>query len=279
MPIADSSADAAPVDAVLPHHIQLQHPPKGTFDTSDLQWHSRLVTVGVNKGATVQEVYIPADRLEDFIDGLSLEGRTSFSIARTETPNQPGSLSRPQTNSYLTQCTCSCGPQDFSSVVPVALTQERPTGSRVSSKARGNSRKRGCLAQFKVSKLYCWPDIAQLSIHHAEHTNAAGKAAHGDGITEEGVRFQYAPSLSQEIKSWVCKMLQSGAHTSQIIKDHFKASLPKIQAGTADRDCFLTAQDVRNLNNKLAEQCWKLHDNEAQSVRLFYQQHAVSVFI
>ena len=63
-------------------------------------------------------------------------------------------------------------------------------------------------------------------------------------------------------------------HTRQGMKEHYKKNLPKLQAGTADRDCFLTAQDVRNVASKLAGLSWRLHVNEAQSVRLFYHQHA-----
>ena len=96
-------------------------------------------------------------------------------------------------------------------------------------------------------RLYSWPHIVQLSIQHAQHTNAAGQAAHGDGITEDGVKFQYAPSISPQMKEWVRNKLLAGCHTRQIMKEHYKNSLPKLQAGTADRDCFLTAQDVRNV--------------------------------
>ena len=67
--------------------------------------------------------------------GQSINGRTSFYVSRTDRGNQPGSLSRPQVNAFLTQTTyhCSCVPQDFSGLVPHALTQQRPDSSRVSS--------------------------------------------------------------------------------------------------------------------------------------------------
>ena len=80
------------------------------------------------------------------------------------------------------------------------------------------------------------------------------------------------------MKDWVRTKLLAGAHTRQIIKEHYRNSFLKIQAGTADRDCFLTSQDVRNISSKLDQHTWKLHPNEAQSVRLFYEQHASNVF-
>ena len=124
--------------------------------------------------------------------GQSLEGTTSFFLIGSGQSSQPGSLKRPQDNSFLTQETyhCSCGPQNFSNEVPEALTQQRVKDNRVSGKARGNSRKRGCLAEFKVTRLYCWPEVAQLCLRHAAHTDAAGNAAHGDGITAQGVKHK-----------------------------------------------------------------------------------------
>ena len=135
------------------------------------------------------------------------------------------------------------------------------------------------MAHFKVTKLYCWPNIAQLRIHHAAHTNASGDAAHRSGITQDGVRFQYAPAVSPHLKEWVCTKILAGTHTRQILEDHYKNSFPKIQAGTVDRDCFLTSQDIRNINSKLALLSWKKHQTEAQSVRLFCEQHASIIFI
>ncbi len=197
--------------------------------------------------------------------GQSLDGKTSFYLARAKQSNQPGSLQRPQDNSFLTQETyhCSCGPEDFSKELPDALTQQRAKDSRVSGKARGNFRKRGCLAQFKVTRLYCWPDVAQLSLRHAAHTDAAGNAAHGDVITAQGVRHMYAPALSAEMKDWVRTRLLSGVPTRQILKEHWKNVWPKLNAGTADRDCFLVSQDIRNIHSKLAQLSWKLHQKRS----------------
>lgn len=56
-----------------PAHLTPQLLQKGVFDIGDLHWTKRAVTVGANKGGTVQEACIPTDRLDDFIAGtLSL---------------------------------------------------------------------------------------------------------------------------------------------------------------------------------------------------------------
>ena len=72
---------------------------------------------------------------------------------------------------------------------------------------------------------------------------------------------------------------QAAFRTRQILEEHCINVWPKLDAGTADRDCFLTSQDIRNIHSKLAVLTWKLHQNEAQSVRLFAQQHASNIFI
>ena len=165
--------------------------------------------------------------------GQCIEGKTTFFQPRGQLHKQPGSLKRVQDNSFLTQdyYHCSCGPEDHTALLPDALTQQqRAKDSRVSEKSRGNSRKRGCLAGFKVTRLYSWPDIVQLSIQHAQHTNAAGQAAHGDGITEDGVRFQYAPGISPQMKEWVRNKLLAGCHTRQIMKEHVRNRLCLCQA-------------------------------------------------
>lgn len=41
---------------------------------------------------------------------------------------------------------------------------------------------------------------------------------------------------------------------------------------------ILKQQDVRKLEHNLAEKVWKLHEDEATSVRLFKQQHDKNVF-
>lgn len=48
--------------------------------------------------------------------------------------------------------------------------------------------------------------------------------------------------------------------------------------GSLTRDSFLKQQDVRKLEHNLAEKVWKLHEDEATSVRLFKQQHDKNVF-
>jgi len=112
----------------------------------------------------------------------------------------------------------------------------------------------------------------RLSIRHSDHTDAHGNSVHG-------CKHLHGPALSQTMKDWVRTSLFNGSTTQRILKQHAKSAMPRIDSNTADRDCFLNSQDIRNIAQKLAQLTWKLHDNEAQSVRLFYQQHSESVFM
>ena len=46
-----------------------------------------------------------------------------------------------------------------------------------------------------------------------------GNVAHGGGVTQDEVRFQYPPALSQHVKDWFRTKLLARAHNRQIVKD------------------------------------------------------------
>ena len=147
----------------------------------------------------------------------------------------------------------SLPPPKKASCVPEALTQKQPSqGSRVSETARGESRKRGCLSQFTASRLYLYPDVMRLSIRHSDHTDAHGNAVHGCGVDAKGVKHLHGPALSQTMKDWVRTSLFNGSTIQRILKQHAKSAMPPINSNTADTDCFLNSQDIRNIAQKLA---------------------------
>ncbi|DBA69546.1 TPA: hypothetical protein ACH3X2_012744 [Trebouxia sp. C0005] len=119
----------------------------------------------------------------------------------------------------------------------------------------------------------------RLNVRHSQHSDAAGNLVHGSNIHEQEVKLNHAPRLFQKFKQWVHSQLLDGQITQQIMAKHTKAVLPQLESKTADRDCFLHPQDICNINLKLAQFTWKLHDNEAQFARLFHQQHSEFAFI
>ena len=195
--------------------------------------------------------------------GEGNRGQTQYWLAKRE-KNEAGSLKRPQVNSFLVQDTyhCSYGPEDFRGCLPEALTQkDRPANSRVTKKDRGQSCKRGCLQQFTISKLYDYSEVAQLSMKHSEHTDKASNVAHGSSLAAQGIRELHAPHVSDKMRDWVTIKVNDRCTTQQILKQHAKAVEARIADGNSDRDCFLTGQDIRNIEQKLAKGTWKLHEN------------------
>lgn len=68
--------------------------------------------------------------------------------------------------------------------------------------------------------------------------------------------------------------------TRHIQQQHQLRVTEALKAGKPlGRDEFLKPVDIRNCEHDLAETQWKLHQNEAQSVRMFAQQHDANVFI
>ena len=192
------------------------------------------------------------------------------------------SLKRPQTNSFLYQerYTCSFGPEDSAAACQKASHRNSAPQTRgQAAEKRAPPASVVALAGFTVTQLYLWPDVMKLSVRHSAHTDAAGELVHGSSIPEQDVKYNHAPVLSRKVKDWVRSQLLDAQSSQQIMAKHAKSALPRIESGTADRDCYLDPQDIRNLAIRQAQLTWKLHDNEAQSVRLFYQQHSEFVFM
>ena len=196
--------------------------------------------------------------------------------------DQPGSLNKPQNNSFLCKqiYTWSFGPHDHCDRLPEFFTQQqRPKGNRLGIRDKGTSRKRGYQSGFTVIKLYLWPDVTQISTRCCKHTDLGDNLLHGSCIAGQPVKHNYAPPASNQIKDWVSTQLLDGHSSQQIMAKHARSALPKIQNRTADRDCFLDSQTIRNIDAKHAKLTWKRHVKQAQSVRFFYREHSEHIFI
>ena len=190
-----------------------------------------------------------------------------------------------QANSYLVQSIihCSYGPEDNSHAVPESLmtapAERKAANKRTGKTERGQSCKRGCLMQFTVSQLAAWPEVTRIIGRHFDHVNAAGVRCHGPEAPGVSSKLQRAPHLSVKTRGWVRTLLSAGISTNEIMRKHQKRFDEDMQNGSLTRDSFLKRQDVRNLEHNLAEKVWKLHEDEATSVRLFKQQHDKNVFM
>ena len=100
---------------------------------------------------------------------------------------------------------------------------------------------------------------------------------HGSGIAEQQVKNNHAPAVSDRMKDLVrIQLFEDPSAQMHIMAQHAKSALPRIESETADRGCYLDTQTIRNIAAKFT---WKRHPNEAQSVRLFYQEHSEHTFI
>ena len=81
---------------------------------------------------------------------------------------------------------------------------------------RGQSCKRGCAQQFTISKLYEYSEVAQVSMKHSEHTDKAGKVAHGSSLAAQGVRDLLAPHVSDKMKDWVIIKVNDGCKCNML---------------------------------------------------------------
>lgn len=216
--------------------------------------------------------------------GEELRASTSFYDSKVRASQLPSDLKRLQSNSYLQQRTlhCSYGPEDNSNAVPVSLMQpKRPDNKRCGKTERRKSCKRGCLMQFTITQLALWPDVTHIVGRHFDHANAAGSHPHGPNAAPGVPNIaRVAPHLSSETRGWVKTLLSSGQTVQKIMLKHQQRLKAAKDAGVSlGRDAKLKPQDVRNCEHTLAESLWKLHEDEATSVRLFTQQHQKHIFI
>ena len=147
---------------------------------------------------------------------------------------------------------------------------------RDSKKKWGESIKRGCLAHFTVKVLQNIPHVTEVYIIQARHVNSDGLVVHG-GV-KAGERSAFSAHLSPEIK-FLDNCLHHGDTSAQILKKHIQF-LKKWQADGKEitRDLLITTKDIWNVLGKLASETYMLHQNDAQSLRMWVQKNPESVF-
>ena len=130
--------------------------------------------------------------------------------------------------------------------------------------------------------LYLLPDVAYVTLQQCDHTNLVGVKVHRD-LAMEG-KSSFSAHLSNEMKEWVTTQLDLGLTIQQVMVHHreklfFRMSELKGD-GTSVLTCdmFLSHQDVRNLLLKKAAETYRLHQNDALSVRMWVESNTDSVF-
>ena len=163
-----------------------------------------------------------------------------------------------------------------------AHTTKLPCKVRDSQSKWGGSMRRGCLAEFQVKCLFLLPHVAHITFRWCEHTNTAGVKVHGDLTMER--RSSFSARLSTEMKEWVIAQLDLGLSVQQVMAHHrekvfhMMSQTPSDRDKILTRDMFITHQDARNLSSKKAAETYRLHQNDALSVRMWVETNKDFVF-
>lgn len=175
---------------------------------------------------------------------------------------------------------CAFGPEDSrnQAVDVLALSQRAANGGRVSAKQKGLGQRRGCLCTFRAKQFYRDESVLQLSYFKHQHCDNSGLPCHGSSDpTAECTKARGAPRLSEEKKEWVRSRLRVGAGHDQILTEHEQMVRDKCRAGgeahlsTDDRG--FSAKDIDNIAAELETLTWRLHADDAESVRLWTVQN------
>jgi hypothetical protein len=117
--------------------------------------------------------------------------------------------------------------------------------------------------------------LAGISIMSAQQEHAA--MVHMQLMFKQYISVHPVYRFRPEAGSELC-LAQASAHRRSCGRVGNDLLMPK-KLAPSSRDHFLKRQDVRNLEHTLAESTWKLHDDEATSVRLFQQRHEKNIFM
>jgi hypothetical protein len=155
----------------------------------------------------------------------------------------------------------------------VLKTDNVPKARRDSRKKWGDSIKRGCKASFTIKSLYHLPDVTEICVIHRRHKNESGLVVHGD--LKVGDRSDVDAHLSPEMRDKIQGWIRQKYTVAQIMDKHLEDLQERIQKGTleVDRDIFLEEQDIQNLANGIYGETWRLHKNDAASVRMWTQRN------
>jgi hypothetical protein len=167
---------------------------------------------------------------------------------------------------------CSAGPEDLSQARKDPEYMEKSKRGKI---RLGKSCKVGCQMKFTVTRIAnTQPPVSKIVCPTFEHRDKQGRCCHK-------LDELFCPAhLSRQKRAWVTAMLDAGFSTRQILCDNEKMMQDAMARGeVVGRDFDLCAQDVRNCERHIASSLWKLHINEAQSLRMWAELHAEHVFI
>jgi hypothetical protein len=192
---------------------------------------------------------------------------------------------------------CQYGPEDNRDKIQAITPEMTPTpmkynhrgklitsglgqkGPRATDAKEGGSMKVGCQCRFYVKRYYFLPDIAEIAYFCTEHVDTHGFIVHDKDNMQRG-KLRFRKCMSEEVRLWVLKQFDEQVPMAVIKQKHQKLVLIARDEGTLtpSRDCFLSMEDIRNICGVRAQELYKKHDSDAESVRMWVRENRHMVF-
>ena len=137
----------------------------------------------------------------------------------------------------------------------------------------------GCQCRFYVKRYYFLPDIAEIAYFCIEHVDTHGLIVHDKDNMQRG-KLRFRKCMLKEVRLWILKQFDEQVPMAAIKQKHQKLVLMARDEGTftASRDCFLSMEDIRNICGVRAQELYKKHDSDAESVRMWVRENRHMVF-
>ncbi|GLJ12154.1 hypothetical protein SUGI_0185540 [Cryptomeria japonica] len=114
---------------------------------------------------------------------------------------------------------------------------------------RTYQKKRGSTCHFIVKVLYGRPDVAILILKQSLHVDKNSEGFHGVDDTNNELRSQFAPNLSDECKEYIERLLLMDVSVDAIMDKHLDD--PIFHDMLKKRDSFVTLKDVMNVEMRV----------------------------
>ena len=137
----------------------------------------------------------------------------------------------------------------------------------------------GCQCRFYVKRYYFLPSIAEIGYFCKDHVDREGIIVH-DKVNITRGRLRFRKCISEEVRDWVLRQYDELVPMESIKLKHQRLVLKGRDEGTLtpSRDCFLSMEDIRNICGVRAQELYKKHHNDAESVRMWVRENREMVF-
>jgi hypothetical protein len=161
---------------------------------------------------------------------------------------------------------------------PTSATKQKPKKvTRDSKKKWRRFIKKNCQVSISVKTLLLDPNVTKMTIVNARHVNCDGLVIHGE--LKAGEHCAHFACFSLEMRNFISQCLHLPLAPLQIMAKHIHFLKSKRAARKEiTQDLIVTTQDIWNVIKELSKETYMLHQNDAQSVRMWRQRNPNDVF-